>query len=112
MRYFPPLVFVLKKVKPRKHRVFGLIQRAYTKMLRGALKVKILVLLAAIGLLAFTVNEVLDMPISFMPSVNSEQMSASLSFNDPDMPDDEQQDVNYAELYGIHRAKQRRDKRK
>lgn len=30
----------------------------------------------------------------------------------PVLPDDEQQDVNYAELYGIHRAKQRRDKRK
>lgn len=84
---------LFKKVKPRKHRVFGMIQRGYAKLLRGALKAKWLVLLLSVALLAFTLVQVTDMPISFMPSVNSEQMSASLSFESSDFSDDEKQAV-------------------
>ena len=84
---------LFKKVKPRKHRFFGLVQRGYVKLLRGALKAKWLVLLVSVALLAFTVYEVTDMPVSFMPSVNSEQMSASLTFEDTEISDDEKQTI-------------------
>ena len=84
---------LFKKSKPHRQRVFGVIQRAYAAMLRFSLRAKWLVLLVTIGLLAFCVVQLKDMPISFMPSVNSEQMSASLSFNDPDMPESERQAI-------------------
>ena len=84
---------LFKKVKPRKHRIFGAIQKGYVALLKGALKVKILVILVSVGLLAFTVHEVMDMPISFMPSVNSEQMSASLTFEDEEIPDSERESI-------------------
>jgi len=84
---------MFKKHKPKKQRIFKWIQRGYTALLRGALKVRVLVLLLAIGLFAFSVMQLVDMPMSFMPSVNSEQMSAALSFNDSDMPDDERQSI-------------------
>lgn len=76
---------VLRKAKVRKHRFFDAVQNGYAVLLRGALKGKPLVLLAAIGLLAYAVTQVGSMGISFMPSVNSTQMSAALSFeNDED----------------------------
>ena len=76
--------FLMRKSKPRKHRVFGAIQKFYIMLLRGALRVKPLVLLAALALLAFSAWQVPKMGISFMPEVNSRQMSADLTF-DPDM---------------------------
>ena len=84
---------LFKKSKPRKQRFFSGIQRAYAALLRGALKVKFPVLLLCIALLAFSVVQLMDMPISFMPEVNSEQMSASLSFSDPDLPEAERQAI-------------------
>ena len=84
---------LFKKSKPRRHRIFGVIQRVYAAMLRFSLRAKWLVLLVTIGLLAFCVVQLKDMPISFMPSVNSEQMSASLTFNDPDLPESERQAI-------------------
>ena len=72
--------FLMRKSKPHRMRVFGAIQRFYLMLLRGALKLKLLVLLAAVALLAFSAYQVPKMGISFMPEVNSRQMSASLSF--------------------------------
>lgn len=82
---------LFKKSKPRKQRIFSKIQRGYTALLRGALRVRALVLLLALALLGFSVYQVKDMGISFMPSVNSEQMSASLSFKDENIGESEQQ---------------------
>ncbi len=84
---------LFKKSKPRKHRVFSRIQRGYAAILRGALRVKWLVLLLAVALLSFSVYQVKDMGISFMPTVNSEQMSATLTFNDPDISESAQQEI-------------------
>ena len=70
--------FLMRRSKPKKLRLFAKIQSAYTALLRGALKVKPLVLLAAVGLLVFSGMQVSGMGISFMPEVNSRQMSASL----------------------------------
>ena len=92
---------LFKKSKPKRHRAFERIQRGYVKLLRGALRFKPLVLLVAVGLLAYSVAQVMDMPISFMPSVNSEQMSASLSFEDSDLTEDERQAAALAIMDGM-----------
>ncbi|MBQ8110777.1 MAG: efflux RND transporter permease subunit, partial [Clostridia bacterium] len=83
--------FLMRRSKPRRHRIFGAIQRGYAALLSGALRVKPLVLLAALGLLVFSGMQVPKMGISFMPEVNSRQMSADLSFA-PDMTDAEQKE--------------------
>ncbi len=83
--------FLMRRSKPHKHRIFGAIQRFYAVLLRGALRVKPLVLLAALGLLAFAATQVPKMGISFMPEVNSRQMSADLAF-DPEMTEQQRQD--------------------
>ncbi|MGN0801271.1 MAG: efflux RND transporter permease subunit, partial [Candidatus Faecivicinus sp.] len=73
---------LLKKPKKAKRRsVFALIQGGYTRLLRGMLRVKPLVLLAAVALLAFTVMQVPRMGTSFMPQVNSTQMTATLALD-------------------------------
>lgn len=84
---------LFKHSKPRKQRVFKWIQRGYTKLLKGVLKAKVLVLVLAIALLGFSVVQLKDMPISFMPEVNSEQMSATLSFNDTELTEAERQSI-------------------
>ena len=81
--------FLMRRSRPKPQRIFSRIQRGYTAILRGALKVKPLVLIAALGLLAFSVMQVSGMGISFMPEVNSRQMSASLT-PDPEQPVDQQ----------------------
>ena len=82
---------LFKKKKVRKQRIFSAFQRGYVVLLRGALRVKILVLALAIGLLAYSGYRVMDMGISFMPSVNSEQMSASLQYADATIPESERE---------------------
>ena len=71
--------YLMRRSKPKKHRVFSKLQAAYGAMLRDALRVKPLVLLAALALLAFSGMQVTKMGISFMPEVNSRQMSAELT---------------------------------
>ena len=83
--------FLMRHSKPHRHRIFGAIQRFYGMLLRGALRFKPLVLLAALGLLAFSAMQVPKMGISFMPEVNSRQMSADLEF-DPDMTEARQKE--------------------
>ncbi len=70
-----------KQKKARRQPVFSAIQRGYVRLLRGALRFKPLVLLAAVALLAVTVLQVPSMGMSFMPSVNSTQMTGSLPWN-------------------------------
>ena len=60
-------------------------------LLRFALRFKPLVLLAALALLALAAMQVPKMGISFMPQVNSRQMSADLAFP-PEMTDQQQKD--------------------
>ena len=84
--------FLMRKSKPHKHRIFGAIQRFYTALLRGALRFKPVVLLAALGLLAFSAMQVPKMGISFMPQVNSRQMSANLAL-DPELTDAQQKQL-------------------
>ena len=66
--------------KPVKNHFRG-FQKFYVRTLRGALRFKPLVLLLAVALLAVTVLQVPNMSMSFMPEVNSTQMTASLAYN-------------------------------
>ncbi len=84
---------LFKKSKPRRNRLFDGLQRGYVSMLRGTLRVKWLVLLIALGLLAYSLYQVKDMGISFMPTVNSEQMSASISFADDALSEERQKEI-------------------
>ena len=72
---------VLKRSKPHKER-FEAVRRGYAKLLRGALKAKVLVLLLAVALLGYSVWETMQMSMSFMPEVSSPQMNATLVFNE------------------------------
>ena len=85
-----------KQKKARRQPVFSAIQRGYVRLLRGALRFKPLVLLAAVALLAVTVLQVPSMGMSFMPSVNSTQMTGSLSWDSEG--DETQQREQAAEL--------------
>ena len=76
--------------KPVKNH-FGAFQKFYVRTLRGALRFKPLVLLLAVALLAVTVLQVPKMSMSFMPEVNSTQMTASLAL-DPEGDLDAQRD--------------------
>ena len=79
-----------RQKKPHRNRFTG-IQRGYVKLLGGALRVKPLVLIAAVGLLVFTAMQISGMGVSFMPQVNSTQMTATLEI-DPEQDLSEQQD--------------------
>ena len=70
-----------RKTKKQVKNHFAGFQRFYVRTLRGALRFKPLVLLLAVALLAVTVLQVPNMSMSFMPEVNSTQMTASLAYN-------------------------------
>lgn len=72
---------LLKRSRPRKHRIFTGLQSAYVKSLRGALKAKWLVLLLTAGVLVWSVMQLASLGTSFMPSVDSKQMTATLKLN-------------------------------
>lgn len=84
MTLVPSMAAALLKRQKTAHRqpIFSAVQRGYAKLLKGALRFKIPVLLLAVALLAVTVVQVPKMGISFMPEVNSTQMTATLSLND------------------------------
>ena len=69
---------LLKKSKDRKHRVFDAVIKGYDKVIRFCLKVKIVPVLLATGLLVFSIWQILRMGIVFIPDMGSEQMSATL----------------------------------
>lgn len=84
---------LFKRSKPKKHRIFERIQRGYMALLRGALRMKWLVVLLSVALLGFSVYQIKDMGISLMPSVNSTQMSASLSFEGDALTDSQRDEL-------------------
>ena len=80
---------VLKHSRPHKER-FEKVRRGYAKLLRGALRAKVLVLLLAVALLGYSVWETMQMSMSFMPEVSSPQMNATLAFAE-DMSEEEKE---------------------
>ncbi len=76
----PTLGATLMKNSPQKNfGWFNSLAKGYTKSLKWALRHKAVVLLFAGGLLAFSVFVALNMGTAFIPSMQSPQMSASVS---------------------------------
>lgn len=71
------------KSKERKHRFFDAVLVGYEKILRFCLKVKVVPLMISILLLAFSIYKVTQIGLTMMPSMGSEQMTASFTM----MPD-------------------------
>ena len=90
---------VLKRSKPQKER-FDRVRQGYAKLLRGALRVKPLILLVAVALLGFSVWQTMQMNMSFMPEVSSPQMTATLAF-DRDMTDAQKREASLEVMDGM-----------
>ena len=70
---------LLKKGTDKKHRIFDKIQNAYAWTLKGALKVKPLVILLAAGILVLSAKLAVSRGTEFMGDMESTQMSATLT---------------------------------
>lgn len=70
---------LLSKSKPKKFPVFDAIKNIYGKILSGALRVKFLVLLLAVGMLVGSVYAALKNGTAFMPPMESTQISMTIS---------------------------------
>ena len=70
---------LLKKGTDKKHRIFDKIQNAYVVLLKGALKVKILVILLAFGILVLSAKLAVSKGTEFMGDMESTQMSLTLT---------------------------------
>jgi multidrug efflux pump subunit AcrB/peptidoglycan hydrolase CwlO-like protein len=73
---------LLKRTKPKEHKLFDKILDAYGKALSFSLKVKILPLGLAIGLLAFSVIIALRSGIVMIPSASSSQIQGTVTFGE------------------------------
>ncbi|MCR5426460.1 MAG: efflux RND transporter permease subunit [Lachnospiraceae bacterium] len=73
---------LLRRTKPKEHRFFDRVQDAYAKVLNLFLRVKVVPLLLAIGLLAFSIWQVVRMGIVLIPEMVSAQMEGSLRFDE------------------------------
>ncbi|SFQ30118.1 Multidrug efflux pump subunit AcrB [Lachnospiraceae bacterium XBB1006] len=69
---------VLAKNKEKEHKIFDRIQNAYASVLKGALRVKPLVLLLALGLLVASAYASMSRGTAFLPSMESTQMTATM----------------------------------
>ena len=70
---------LLKKGTDKKHRIFDKIQNVYAVLLKGALKVKILVILLAFGILVLSAKLAVSKGTEFMGDMESTQMSLTLT---------------------------------
>ena len=70
---------MLKRPKEVRHGLFDRFLNVYGKFLRGAMKMKILVFLLAIGMLLFSVWMSLRNGTAFMPEMTSTQVTVTLS---------------------------------
>lgn len=72
---------LLKKSEERKHVVLDAMLKGYDKVIRFCLRFKIVPILLAAGLLAFSIWKILQMGVVFMPDMGSEQMSATVKMD-------------------------------
>lgn len=82
---------ILKKYKPKKHRIFDAVCNGYAKVLSFCLKVKIIPLAVAVALLVFSISGVLNMGISILPDMTTEQIAITC-----EMPEEATKDEAYA----------------
>ncbi len=84
---------LLKKTKPKEHKLFDKILDAYGKALSFALRVKVLPLGIAVGLLIFSVLIALRSGIVMIPNATSSQIQGSVTFGEETTRED-----NYAKM--------------
>ena len=70
---------LLKKSKPRNFRILDSIRNIYGKLLGGALRMKFLVILLAVGLFAGSMTAALKQGTSFMPEMESTQATMTIT---------------------------------
>lgn len=70
---------LLKKSKTKRTRLLDAIRNIYGKILKGALRVKFLVLLLAVGLFVGSVSAAIKNGTSFMPAMESTQVSMTVT---------------------------------
>ncbi len=73
---------LLRRTDQRESRVFKALKHVYGKMLAGALKVKVLVLLGALGLFVGSIFLAVSNGTEFMPQMESTQISMTLETED------------------------------
>ncbi len=73
---------LLRNAKPKEHKFFDKVQDGYGKILGFFLKVKIIPLGVAIGLLAFSIWQIVRMGIVIIPDMTATQIQATLTFPD------------------------------
>ncbi len=73
---------LLRKTEQKESRIFKMLKRAYGKLLAGALRVKVLVLLGALGLFVGSVFLAASNGTEFMPQMESTQISMTLETED------------------------------
>lgn len=71
---------LLRKSKPKEHPWFDKIQELYGKSLEFCLRVKVVPLLLAIGLLVFSIWQVVRMGIVLIPEMTSNQLEATVNY--------------------------------
>lgn len=81
---------MLKKAKPKEHRIFDKVQDFYAVILRFCLRFKIVPLGISVALLAFCVVTVMQMGIILIPDMGSEQISVTVT-----MPDEVDKETAY-----------------
>jgi multidrug efflux pump subunit AcrB len=71
---------LLRNTKPKEHKLFDKVQDLYGVILGFFLKVKIIPLAIAIGLLAFSIWQVVRMGVVIIPDMTAPQLQATLVF--------------------------------
>ncbi len=80
---------LLRKTKPKSHKVFDKIQNLYGKVLAFCLKVKVVPLAVAALLLGISVWQVFRMGIVMIPELTSNQIQATVSFDEEELSREE-----------------------
>ena len=80
---------LLRKTKPKSHKVFDKIQNLYGKVLAFCLKVKVVPLTVAALLLGISVWQVFRMGIVMIPELTSNQIQATVSFDEEELSREE-----------------------
>lgn len=70
---------LLRRTKPKKFRILDAIRNVYGKLLSGALHVKLLVILLALGLLLWSGYAAIQKGTAFMPEMESTQATMTVS---------------------------------
>jgi multidrug efflux pump subunit AcrB len=80
---------LLKNTKPKEHKFFDKVQDAYGKVLAFCLRVKVVPLGLAVALLALSVWQVFRMGIVMIPEMTSNQIQATINFDEDEITRDE-----------------------